>query len=201
MRDGRSRPACARSLGGDRVRLRWRYSLGGFAGVVVAREEGGQRCALLLRYAGPDAQRLGQPAGIREQALGLPGHVGLLEMVDQLRRHLALALAHGLENAGLGDAAEIVVGRRPPAVFDEVEPDCGRESVGLGDALLDTVLGDAIIAVAALVECGDAEADAMRQQRCAAGILQTMKPGPERRVILRHVGLPAIMPRLDRLRR
>jgi hypothetical protein len=63
-----------------------------------------------------EPQRLGQPAGAGQQPLGLLGHVALLQMVDELRGLLALGLAHGFENARLGDAAEIVVdGRRQPA--------------------------------------------------------------------------------------
>ena len=62
-----------------------------------------------------ETQRLRQPAGAIEQTLGLLGHVAFLQMVDELRRRLALGLAHRLENARLGDTAEIVVDGRPPA--------------------------------------------------------------------------------------
>ena len=99
------------------------------------------------------AQRLGQPARAVEQPFGLLRHVGLLQVVDELRRLLALRLAHRFEDAGLGDAAEIVVDRRPPAGFHHVEPDRLREPVGLDEAALDAMDGDAraAIAVALLV--------------------------------------------------
>ena len=45
-------------------------------------------------------QGLGQPAGIRQQALGLLGHVALLQMVDE-RGPVAGALADRLKDAGL----------------------------------------------------------------------------------------------------
>ena len=46
-----------------------------------------------------EPQRLGQPTGALEQALGLLGHLALLEMVDELRGALALRLANGFEDA------------------------------------------------------------------------------------------------------
>src|SRR5262249_26112175 len=51
-------------------------------------------------------QRLGQPARAGEQSLGLLGHFGLLQMVDELRGGLALSLPDRLEDARLRNAAE-----------------------------------------------------------------------------------------------
>ena len=54
------------------------------------------RCGI----GGRRAQRLRQPARAREETLGLARHVRLLQMVDQLRRLLALRLADRFEDAG-----------------------------------------------------------------------------------------------------
>ena len=67
------------------------------------------------------AQWFRQPARVLKQALGFLGHLGLLEMVNQLRGALALRLADGFEDTALGDAAEIVIDRRPPANLRNVE--------------------------------------------------------------------------------
>ena len=123
-------------------------------------------------------------------------------MVDELRGLLALRLAHRLEDAGLGDAAEIVVDRRPPAGLDHVEPDRAREAIGLDETALHAVNRDAraAIAVALLVERIDPEGDAMRQQRGAAGVVEGGEPVPESGLVLRQVGLPGLVPFRDRLR-
>jgi hypothetical protein len=46
---------------------------------------------------------------------------------------LALGLADRFEDAALGDAAKIVVDRRPPAGFHHVEIDGARQTIGLLD--------------------------------------------------------------------
>ena len=122
-------------------------------------------------------------------------------MVDELRRLLALRLAHRLEDAGLGHTAEIIVDRRPPSGFDHVESDSAREPVGLNEPALDAMDGHAraAIAVALLVERIDAERDAMRQQCGTAGVVEDGEPVPELGLILRQVGLPGLVPFRDRL--
>ena len=56
-----------------------------------------------------ETQRLRQPAGTVEQPLGFLRHLALLEVVQELGGMVALGLPHRFENAGLGDAAEVVV--------------------------------------------------------------------------------------------
>ena len=112
--------------------------------LLVIGEEFGQRArfTLLLRRRRRDvdeAQRLRQPAGTIEKALGLLGHIGLLQMVDQLRRRLAFRFSNGLQNTGLGDPAEIVVDRWSPPGLDHVESDGTRQHVGLIKSRADAV--------------------------------------------------------------
>src|SRR5579884_1127560 len=139
-----------------------------FAGaLLVVGEEGGQRLGLLsgiaVRCVGGfgllRAQRLGEPARAFQQPFGFLRHLRLFQMIDELRRRLALGLAHRLEDAGLGDPAEIIVDRRPPSGFDHVQSDSAREAVGLYEPALDAMDGHArtAIAVALLVERIDAE--------------------------------------------
>ena len=77
-----------------------------------------------------ETHRLRQPAGTIEKALGLLGHVCLLQMIDQLRRRLALHFPNGLQNAWLGDTTEIVVDGWSPPGLDHVEPDGARQDIG-----------------------------------------------------------------------
>src|SRR3954462_3531766 len=62
------------------------------------------------------AQHLRQPACAIEQALGFARHVALLEMLDQLRRGLALGLANRVQDLRLRDPPEIAVNRRRPVL-------------------------------------------------------------------------------------
>ncbi len=79
-------------------------------------------------------------------------------MLDEVGGTLADAFTHGFEDAGLGDATEIIGNRRPPARFGHVEPDCERQAIGLGDTLVNAVRRDAAtIAIGLLVERIDAE--------------------------------------------
>src|SRR5579883_2996661 len=122
-------------------------------------------------------------------------------MIDELRGLLTLGLAHRLEDAGLGDPAEIIIDRRPPSGFDHVQSDSAREPVGLNEPALDAMDGDAraTIAVALLVERIDAERDAVREQRGPAGIVEDGEPVPELALILRQVALPGLVPFRNRL--
>src|ERR1700716_3348568 len=56
-----------------------------------------------------------------------------LEVVDQPRRLLALGLVHGFENAGLGDATEIVVDGRLPTGYHHVESDGTSQDIGFAE--------------------------------------------------------------------
>ncbi len=144
MRDGRSRPACVRSLRRDRVGL-------GFLGirrrritsavVFVLGEERRQRIHTGFPFAmGLDrlivgrAQRLGQPTHAVEQPLGLLGHVGLLQVIDELRRLLALRVPHRLEDARLRNAAEVIVDGRGPAGRRHVEVHRAGQRIGVSEA-------------------------------------------------------------------
>src|SRR5437870_280333 len=86
-----------------------------------------------------EAQRLRQPASTVEQPLGLLCHIPFLEVVQELGGMVTLGLADRFENAGLGDTAEVVVDRRPPARRYHVEADRASEPVRLGKALLDAM--------------------------------------------------------------
>lgn len=86
--------------------------------ILLASEEFWQRARFTFRLrrrrAGiVEAQRLRQPARATQETLGLFGHVGLLQMVDQLRRRLALGFPQRLQNARLSDAADVVVDFQP----------------------------------------------------------------------------------------
>jgi len=87
--------------------------------------------------------RLGQPAGAIKKTLGLLGHFGFLQVVDQLRRRLALCVPNRRKNAGLGDTAEIVVHRWTPPGLDHVEFNGTRQYIGLVKTRANTVGGDA----------------------------------------------------------
>src|SRR5712672_848821 len=88
-----------------------------------------------------EPQRLGEPTGVLEQALGLLGHLALLEVVDELQGTLALRLTNRFENPRLGDAAEVVVDRRSPANLRHVEIDRTRQAVRLVEATLQAMGG------------------------------------------------------------
>src|ERR1700728_4226675 len=128
-------------FGGDYRTLVRVFFAGGF---LIVREKRRQRFVTVrntpidrFRVEGNRcAQRLGEPAGSFQQALGFFRHFCLLKVVDELRGLFALRLADRLEDAGLGYAAEIVVARGPPAGFDHVEPDRARETIGLGETAL-----------------------------------------------------------------
>ena len=75
-----------------------------------------------------ETERLGQPARAVEQPPGLSGHVAFLEVVDEPAPLLALGLAHRFENAGLGDAAEIVTDGRLLTGSHHVERPTARAS-------------------------------------------------------------------------
>src|SRR6185437_6404637 len=123
-------------------------------------------------------------------------------VVDELRGLFALRLAHRLEDAGLGDTAEIVVDGRPPAGLEHVEPNRARKTIGLDETALDAVNRDAwaAVAVALLIEGIDPEGDAVREQRGAAGVVQSSEPVPEGSLVFRQVGLPRLVPFRDRFR-
>ena len=114
-----------------------------------------------------ETERLGQPARTIEQPLGLAGHVTFLEVVDQPRRLLALGLVHGFENAGLGDATEIVVDGRFPAHCCHVESDGTSQDIGLVEPTANTMRGDAalVVAIGRLMERVDRRRCTMREQR------------------------------------
>lgn len=126
--------------------------------ILVVGKELGQRSdftILLLRRRNVDeTQRLRQPAGIIEKTLGLLGHIGLLQMVDQLRGRLTLCFPNRFEDAGFCDPAEIVADRRSPSHSRHVESDGPRQDIrvikpGANAVSRDTAL---IIAVSRLIE-------------------------------------------------
>ena len=92
-------------------------------------------------------------------------------MVDQLRGVLAAGFAHRLNDAGLGDAAEIVVDGGRPAGLDHVEAERGGERVGMGERARPPVPG---------LDYGvERERDTVREQRLAARFVETEQELPE----------------------
>ena len=135
------------------------------------------------------AQGFGQPEAVGEKAFGLARHVALLQVVDQLRFLLAAAFAHGFENAGLGDAAEIVVDRRRPAGRDHVEADVAGDDVAMGDRA-----GAAIPGFAQDVDRGGGQ---MREQLHLAVGVHGSEVIPQRALRLRQLSLPLGVPGLE----
>lgn len=70
-------------------------------------------------------------------------------MVDQLRRRLALGFPHCLQNARLGDPAEIIVDGGLPPRLNHVEADGTCQGVGLVQSRANAVGGDAALIVTA----------------------------------------------------
>lgn len=121
--------------------------------ILLVLEEFGQRArfALLshLHRSGIDeSQRLWQPARAIEKPLSLLGHVSLLQVVNQLRGRLTFCFPHRLEDARLGDPAEIVVDGRSPASLHHVERDLARQYISLVETRADTLSGDTALTVA-----------------------------------------------------
>ncbi len=130
----------------------------GFLVLVICKKFGQQSSfAILLcrrRRDVDETHRLRQPAGTIEKALGLLGHVSLLQMVDQLRRRIAFGFSNGLQNAWLGDTAEIIVDGWSPPGLDHVEPDGVRQDIGLVKLSANAVRRDPALigAVSRLIE-------------------------------------------------
>ena len=101
-----------------------------------------------------DTQRLRQPARTIEKALGLLGHISLLQVIDQLRGRLASCFSYRLQNARFGDPAEIVVDGGSPASLHHVEADSAGQHLGLVEPRADAMSRDAalIVAVGRLIE-------------------------------------------------
>ena len=175
--------------------------------LVIAVEEVRQRLVALARVrlgafgiGAGIAQRFGQPARLGEETFGFGRHVALLQMCDELGGALAGAFTHRFEDAGLGDAAEIVGDGRPPPGFGHVEPDRQRQAIGFGDALFDTMRRDtATVAIGPLIKRIDAERSAMGEEFGLFGASQCGQPIPEISDFGREPFAPAIVPGLDRL--
>ena len=101
----------------------------------------------------------------------------------------------------LGDAAEIVVDRRPPAGLDHVEIDRTRQAIGLIKPTLQAVGGHAVAAIAIdlLEQRVHAEGDAMGEQRSRLASSSAASQSHSA-VVRRHVGLPGLVPLVDGLR-
>lgn len=113
-----------------------------------------------------------------QQALGLFGHVTLLQMPDQFGGTLARAVAHPLKVARFGHAAEVVANGRFPTHRNHVEAGRPRQTVGLRQTCLQPVLADTptAIGIGLFVKRVDDEADAMGQQVHAAGAYRHQLP-------------------------
>ena len=136
-------------------------------------------------------QRLGQPTRTREQALGLPGHIRLLQVVDELYGGVALRLSYGLEDARLWDSPEIIVDGRTPSGRRHIEVDGAREPIGMSNA--------ARAAIPRLVYRIDAERGAMGQQCRLAVAIERRQHLPKLTLVLRQLLCPLLMADLDRL--
>lgn len=129
-RAGRLSPPRSGSLGGNYCRLVGFFVAGAF---LIAREEVGQRLDLATRLVGErrdvdETKRLRPPTCACKQPFGILGHVGLLEVVDKLRRLFALGFADCIEDADLWNPTETVVGGRPPT--GSACPDTRQNLVG-----------------------------------------------------------------------
>ena len=181
--------ACGRGSSGSSERCRL---------VLLAGEEvrqglgfAGRRVGLRLDLG--QTQRLRQPARAVEQPLGLLGHFGLLQVVDELRRLFALGLAHGFEDASLWNPAEIVVGGGPPAGRGHVEVDGPGELVAMGERARTTV--------PRLLHDIDGERGAVREERRLAVAVECRQRIPKIRGRFGQLLGPLIVPRIDRLGR
>jgi hypothetical protein len=135
--------------------------------LLVAEEEFGKRLGWRVETIGRrrdrrQAQRLGELAGTLEQALGFLRHLRLLEMVDKLSRGFAPCLANRIEDAALGDAAEVIVHCRTPAGFHHIQTNRTGEAISLVEAALQPMGGNAgpAIAIGLLEEGVNAARDA-----------------------------------------
>lgn len=135
-----------------------------------------------------ETQRLRQPARAIEKPLGLLGHVGLLQMVDQLSRRLTLGLAHGLQNARLGDPAEIVVDGRSPASPHHVKLHRARQRISLVETRANAVGRDAalIVAVGRLIDGVDRKRRTVGEQRRLCTTIESRQRIPEIVLALRQ---------------
>src|SRR5262245_44746260 len=124
-------------------------------------------------------------------------------MADELHSLLALGLPHRLEDARLGDSAEVVVDSRSPTGLNHVENDGAGETVGLRDALVHTMCRDAWTteAVTLLVKGVHAERHAMCQQGGAPALVEAVEPVPKRAVLLGQLRVPGLVTLGDRLGR
>ncbi len=123
-------------------------------GLFVVREESRQgRFGVLFRQT----QRFRQPARAIQQAFGFRGHVGFLEVVDELRCLFARAFLHGLKDAWLWHTVQVVVRRGLPARRHQIK--AGGHAGGKA------ALADArAVGVDPLVQGIDTEGYAMGQQ-------------------------------------
>src|SRR6516164_11834458 len=102
-------------------------------------------------------------------------------MVDELSRRLTFCLPNRVENARLGDTAEIVVDRRLPAGLDHVEPDGTGQHIGLLQPGSDAMGGDTalIVAVGRLKESVDGKRRTMGEQGCLSRAIECGQRTPE----------------------
>ena len=119
-------------------------------------------------------------------------------MVDELSRRLAFCLPNRVENARLGDTAEIVVDRRLPAGLDHVEPDGTGQHIGLLQPGGDTAL---IVAAGRLKESVDGKRRTMGEQGCLSRVIECGQRTPEVLLVLGQSYFPGLMPRFDGFRR
>ena len=147
---------------------------------------GGGRKGLTRR-----AQRLGQPARSDQEVFGGLRHLRLLERADALRRRVALGFTERFHDAALGDAAEIVLDRRPPADRRHVESDRLGQMIRVGDRLRAAIIG--------LGHGIDGQGDAVGKQALAAVVVERYERVPQRARLLRELRRPGRMAGVDRL--
>lgn len=134
----------------------------------------------------PGAAALQGAIAAFQQPGGLTRHVGLLEVIDELRRLFAFRLAGGLQDMRLRDTAEIVVDRRRPARFDHAEADRSGKLLRMGDFLRTRV------------PCLDSgvqrQRDAMGKQRHTARLIVGDQIVPEHVGIAGKIMAPGLLP-------
>ena len=121
---------CGASLDSDRV-------------LEMAMEQAGLRANIEIIQA----QRFRQPARAIEEAFRFPRHVALLQVSNQLNGLRPCPFAHRLQDAALGDTAEVIGDGRLPACLDQIEPGGACQAVRFVESTVEAVLADPHAAV------------------------------------------------------
>jgi hypothetical protein len=126
-----------------------------------------------------------------EQFLAARRHLALLQILTELSGGFALGFAHRLDHASLGHATEITVDGWRPACCRNIRVDGFGDAVGVSQRMRPPIPG--------LVDCVDAERDAMRELRIAAVRIECGERVPQVGGLARQLRGPPPMPLVDSL--